>query len=98
MNFSASVDCSQDSVKANWTASIGAIFYMAVAKDQNGNLHSCNSLGSNCLIEGLRCGQNYTAIVIGSNLECNSSASEEVNFMTGRSEVWTSLVQRFKNV
>ncbi|TNN67818.1 Fibronectin type III domain-containing protein 7 [Liparis tanakae] len=82
LNFSASVDCSQDSVKANWTATIGAIFYIAVAEDQSGNVHSCNSMATNCLIEGLRCGQNYTASVIGSNLDCNSSASEEVNFTT----------------
>lgn len=85
--MSVSVDCSQDSARLNWTSSIGVIFYIAVAKDANGNTHSCNSMGTNCLIEGLRCGQNYTASIIGTNLKCNSSASGEVTFMTGRSEV-----------
>lgn len=54
-------------------------------------------MGTNCLIEGLRCGQNYTASVIGTNLKCNSTASEEVTFMTGRSEAWiTCLCHREK--
>ncbi|KAI3375007.1 hypothetical protein L3Q82_021535, partial [Scortum barcoo] len=81
-SFSASVDCSQDSARVNWTMSIGAIFYSAVAEDTDGNLHSCNSMGTSCLIEGLRCGQNYTASIIATNLKCNSTASEEVSFMT----------------
>ncbi|KAA8587297.1 hypothetical protein FQN60_016159, partial [Etheostoma spectabile] len=72
----------QDSATVTWTTSIGAIFYIAVAEDGNGNSHSCNSMGTNCLIKGLRCGQNYTASVIGTNLECNSSASNEVTFTT----------------
>lgn len=87
-NVSASVDCSQDSARVNWTTSIGAIFYIAVAQDSDGNSHSCNSMGTNCLIEGLKCGQNYTASVIGTNLKCNSTTSMEVTFMTGRSEGW----------
>lgn len=45
-------------------------------------------MGTNCLIEGLRCGQNYTASIIGTNLKCNSTISEVVDFKTGRSEGW----------
>ncbi|XP_033507400.2 uncharacterized protein LOC117272533 [Epinephelus lanceolatus] len=82
INVSATVDCSQDSARVNWTTNIGAIFYIAVAEDANGNMHSCNSMGTTCLIEDLRCGQNYTASVVGTNLKCNSSASQEVTFMT----------------
>nr|XP_046264816.1 mucin-4-like [Scatophagus argus] len=81
-NVSVSVDCSQDSARFNWTTSIGAIFYIAVAQDDSGNSYSCNSMGNNCLMEDLACGQNYTASIIGTNLKCNSSASEEVTFMT----------------
>ena len=86
INISVSVDCSQDSARLNWTTRNGAIFYIAVAQDTSGNKQSCNSMGTNCLIEGLTCGQNYTASVIGTNLKCNSTTSEEVAFMTGRSE------------
>ncbi|KAM7379235.1 hypothetical protein PAMP_004800 [Pampus punctatissimus] len=81
-NVSASVNCSQDSARIDWKSSIGVIFYIAVAQDSDGNSHSCNSMGTDCLIEGLKCGQNYTANVIGTNLKCNSTASMEVTFMT----------------
>ncbi|XP_067460816.1 mucin-4-like [Thunnus thynnus] len=81
-NVSASVDCSQDSARVNWTTSIGAIFYIAVAQDTAGNSYSCSSMGTNCLMEDLKCGQNYTANVIATNLKCNSTDSMEVTFMT----------------
>ncbi|XP_071348392.1 LOW QUALITY PROTEIN: pneumococcal serine-rich repeat protein-like [Trachinotus anak] len=92
INVSASVDCSQDSARVNWTTRAGSIFYIAIAQDADGNSHSCNSMGTDCLIEGLRCGQNYTTSVIGTNLKCNSTASEEVTFMTGRSQGWITRV------
>ncbi|XP_008280490.1 mucin-19 [Stegastes partitus] len=79
---SASVECSQDSARVNWTTSIGAVFYIAVAQDANGNSHSCNSVGTSCLIEGLACGQNYTASVVGTNFECNSTINQEISFRT----------------
>ena len=85
-NVSVSVQCSQDSARVNWTTSIGAIFYIAVAQDTNGNSYSCNSMGTNCLLQGLQCGQNYTAHTIGTNLKCNSSSSNVVTFTTGSLE------------
>lgn len=84
-NLAVSVGCSQDSARFNWTTSIGSILYVVVAEDANGYSYSCNSMGTTCLMEGLRCGQNYTASIVGSNLQCNSSASAEIAFMTGRS-------------
>lgn len=84
-NLAVSVGCSQDSARFNWTTSIGSIFYIVVAEDANGYLYSCNSMGATCLMEDLRCGQNYTASIVGSNLQCNSSTSKEIAFMTGKS-------------
>ncbi|XP_017277744.1 serine-rich adhesin for platelets-like [Kryptolebias marmoratus] len=81
-NVSVSESCSQDSATVNWVQSFGALLYFAVAEDASGNSHYCYSLGTNCLIKGLRCGQNYTSKVIGSNLMCNSTESQ-TNFMTG---------------
>ncbi|KAE8290995.1 Fibronectin type III domain-containing protein 7 Precursor [Larimichthys crocea] len=82
-NASVAVECSQDSARVNWTQSIGSVFYIAIAESTDGHSRSCYSFGTNCLIEGLRCGQNYTASVIGTNTRCNSSNSEQVTFMTG---------------
>ncbi|XP_067331701.1 fibronectin-like [Channa argus] len=80
-NVSVSTDCSQDSAMVNWTSSNGAIFYIAVAQDAYGNMHTCNSGSTNCLITGLRCGQNYTTHVISTNFICNRT-SEEAYFRT----------------
>ncbi|XP_034558806.1 fibronectin type III domain-containing protein 7-like [Notolabrus celidotus] len=82
-NIAASVDCSQNSARVNWTTSIGSIFYIATAEDANGNSHSCTSMGTSCLIEGLQCARNYTGSVIGTNMKCNSTISAEVTFETG---------------
>lgn len=82
-NQTVSVGCSQDSARFTWTSSIGSIFYVVVAVDANGYSYSCNSMGTTCLMEGLRCGQNYTASIVGSNLQCNSSSGRELAFMTG---------------
>lgn len=61
------------------------VFYIAVAVDDDGNTYSCNSMGIDCLMEGLSCGQNYNGSIIGTNLNCNSTASEVVAFTTGTS-------------
>lgn len=84
-NVSVSIDCSQDSAKLNWTSSIGVVFYIAVAEDADGKTYSCNSMGTSCLIEGLSCGRKYNGSIIGTNLNCNSTASEMVTFTTGTS-------------
>uniref|UniRef100_A0A3P8SUH6 Fibronectin type-III domain-containing protein n=1 Tax=Amphiprion percula TaxID=161767 RepID=A0A3P8SUH6_AMPPE len=88
-NVTHTTSSDQDSARINWTTSIGAIFYIAVARDANGNSHSCNSMGTSCLIEGLTCGQNYTATVVGTNFNCNSTTNQEISFRTGRSEGWS---------
>ncbi|KAK0153692.1 Fibronectin type III domain-containing protein 7 [Merluccius polli] len=77
-NVSVIVDCSQDSARVNWTAGRGAVFYIATAKHNNGSEHSCTSTGTNCLISGLNCGQNYTVTVTATNFKCNSSVSPDV--------------------
>ncbi|XP_058478916.1 mucin-4-like [Solea solea] len=81
-NASASVDCSQDSARVNWTTSDGAIYYIVIAQESNGNIHGCFSMGSNCLINTLTCGNTYTAKVIATNIECNSTNNEEFTFST----------------
>ncbi|XP_014840249.1 PREDICTED: uncharacterized protein LOC106916456 [Poecilia mexicana] len=82
INVSASAECSPDSARVNWTASHGTIFYIVLAEDANGNSYHCYSMGTTCFMRNLACGQNYTAKVIGNNIDCNSTASQEVHFMT----------------
>ncbi|MED6260228.1 hypothetical protein ATANTOWER_008551, partial [Ataeniobius toweri] len=82
VNVSATAECSPNTAKINWITSHGAIFYIVFAEDANGNSHNCFSMGTTCLMEDLRCGQNYTVKVIGTGVQCNSTASQEVHFMT----------------
>ncbi|XP_054888996.1 serine-rich adhesin for platelets-like [Poeciliopsis prolifica] len=82
INVSASAECSPDSARVNWIASPGTIFYIVLAEDANGNSYHCYSLGTTCFMRNLACGRNYTTKVIGNNIDCNSTASQEVHFMT----------------
>lgn len=81
-NVSAVKECGADSIVMTWK-SVSAIFYVAIAMDSNGVIHSCNSMQLTCEIEGLRCSTNYTAYVIASNFLCNSSKSEMIIIETG---------------
>lgn len=82
-NVSAVKECGADAITMTWTMSGSAIFYVAMAKDSNGVIYSCNSIDLSCKIEGLKCSTNYTAYVIASNFVCNSSESEMVAIETG---------------
>lgn len=75
-------ECGADSITVTWSSG-SAIFYVAMARDSNGVIHSCNSMDLSCTIEGLKCSTNYTAYVIASNFMCNSSESETVTIKTG---------------
>lgn len=75
-------ECGADSITVTWSGG-SAIFYVAMARDRNGVIHSCNSMDLSCKIEGLKCSTNYTAYVLASNFMCNSSESETVTIETG---------------
>lgn len=77
------MDCSSDSVTMNWEYSHGAVFYVATATHPDGTVRTCNSVTTRCSIQGLRCGQTYTAFVIATNFKCNSSESMHVSVETG---------------
>ncbi|XP_044055462.1 uncharacterized protein LOC122877670 [Siniperca chuatsi] len=81
-NVSAVKECGAISVTMTWLLSSSAIFYVAMAKDSNGVIYSCNSMDFTCMIEGLKCSTNYTAYVIASNFMCNSSKSEMISIET----------------
>ena len=60
-----------------------ALFYVAMAMDNYGVIHSCNAMDLMCNIEGMKCSTNYTVYVISSNFFCNSSMSEMIPIETG---------------
>lgn len=75
-----------------WNITGSALFYVAMAEDSNGVIHSCNSMDLTCQIEGLKCSTNYTAYVIASNFMCNSSESEMVTIETGMMKLLTAFL------
>ncbi|RVE73628.1 hypothetical protein OJAV_G00033020 [Oryzias javanicus] len=81
-NVSAVKQCGNDSVLVSWVLSSGSLFYIAMAKDDYGTMHSCNSLDMGCVISGLKCSTKYNVSVIASNFMCNSSESEVVTIET----------------
>ncbi|KAI3368520.1 hypothetical protein L3Q82_025527 [Scortum barcoo] len=82
VKVSAVKECGADSITVTWMMSGSAIFYVAMARDSNGVVQSCNSMDLSCKIKGLKCSTNYTAYVIASNFMCNSSVSEMVTIRT----------------
>ncbi|XP_074491158.1 uncharacterized protein fndc7b [Sebastes fasciatus] len=78
MNVSSARECDAHSITMTWLISGSAIFYIAMAKDSNGVIHSCKSSNLACKIEGLKCSTNYTTYVMASNFMCNSTESEMV--------------------
>ncbi|KAL7397583.1 hypothetical protein ABVT39_024505 [Epinephelus coioides] len=93
-NITAVKECDASSITMTWLISGSSLFYVAMAKDSNGVIHSCSSMDLTCKIMGLTCSTNYTAYVIASNFMCNSSKSEMVTIETAAcppSHVTTSL-------
>ncbi|XP_006797927.2 uncharacterized protein LOC102776891 [Neolamprologus brichardi] len=75
-NISAERNCAKDSISVKWEMSNAAPFYVAMAKDSNGVIHSCNSVDMLCTISGLKCSTSYKVYAIASNFVCNSSESD----------------------
>jgi len=92
-NVTVIVGCSLDSARVNWTVGRGAVYYYATAKHSDGSEHTCTSPNTNCLIEGLNCGQTYNVSVTATNYKCNSSISSHSTMTTGRPTTRLGLVQ-----
>ena len=65
-----------------WRAGVGATGYVATATGDNGHVSSCSSNGTSCSV-WLECGQDYTAAVLSSTSDCNSSTAATVDFTSG---------------
>ncbi|XP_041941446.1 uncharacterized protein LOC121704923 [Alosa sapidissima] len=75
----ASVHCmSNSTMTVQWTESAGGDTYTAMLEDSNGQSTSCQSLGSQCNVSGLHCGQIYHVSVMASDDQCSSAASTDI--------------------
>ncbi|KAJ8390469.1 hypothetical protein AAFF_G00104040 [Aldrovandia affinis] len=83
-NVMAKSECGSDHASLEWEASAGVVSYIATAVHPNGTVRTCTASDSQCQIQGLRCGQTYTASVVATNLKCNSTESANVTLETGQ--------------
>ncbi|KAJ8357216.1 hypothetical protein SKAU_G00200100 [Synaphobranchus kaupii] len=81
-NVTAIRDCGPNTASLEWVASAGAVFYIASAVHADGTVRTCTAMDTQCQIQGLRCGQNYTGSVVATNMKCNSSESARVTLET----------------
>ncbi|XP_073671225.1 uncharacterized protein [Paramisgurnus dabryanus] len=81
-NVSTAYTCSSTSASMTWLTSNGAVFYIAVATHSDGTVHTCISMATECVFQGLRCGGTYDAYVQATNMHCNSSESDHITLKT----------------
>uniref|UniRef100_A0A674DRB0 Uncharacterized LOC115157442 n=1 Tax=Salmo trutta TaxID=8032 RepID=A0A674DRB0_SALTR len=74
-----SSDCLSNAVTASWLASDGSEYYTATLEDGNGMSTTCKSVGKQCNVTGLQCGQVYHVTVAGSDDQCTSPQSVDTH-------------------
>ncbi|XP_055044899.2 uncharacterized protein fndc7b [Misgurnus anguillicaudatus] len=74
-NVDSFLDCATNSLNVNWTVGVTALNYSVLARPAGGDVLNCTSSTSSCIITGLQCGQNYTAVITANNGECQGAES-----------------------
>lgn len=82
-NVTAEASCEGRSALVWWSPSRIAAAYSVVATAQDGHVRTCNATSSNCTLTGLRCEQQYSAVVRARHENCSSNASQSVAIATG---------------
>lgn len=67
--------CGTNAAAVDWRASDGAKTYAAKAIGLDGHGHWCYSNHSNCTWDDLRCGDEYTVLVMAEDEDCTSLPS-----------------------
>ncbi|KAF4097010.1 hypothetical protein G5714_022979 [Onychostoma macrolepis] len=69
------LDCASNSLNVSWALGLTALNYTVLARTTGGAVLSCTTTTSSCIITGLQCGKNYTAVVTANNGECQGPES-----------------------
>ena len=78
------VNCLSGTFAVSWNASKRAEAYSAVIADGNGQRKYCNTTQTNCTVNTLTCGKEYTVTVMSVNGTCVSMPSKPVSVREGR--------------
>ncbi|XP_064190128.1 uncharacterized protein LOC135254105 [Anguilla rostrata] len=78
-NLATTVDCGTSTGTISWVPVLGGVTYLAEAVGAHGHRAACSSNRASCSVK-LDCGRHYTATVISSNGNCNSSLDTTIEF------------------
>ncbi|XP_078524471.1 uncharacterized protein LOC144797641 [Lissotriton helveticus] len=81
-NLEATLNCETGTAFLSWSAAVGALNYVSYVTGPDDEYMSCNTTGTNCSIEGLACGQEYSATVTAFNDLCSGMTSAIHTFQT----------------
>ncbi|XP_059196342.1 uncharacterized protein LOC131977156 [Centropristis striata] len=73
-HISAVMDYYTQTAEVAWYPSDGALWYMAIATTASGHNVTCETNTTNCVLEGLLCGQSYSVYVKAVGPICSSMA------------------------
>ncbi|KAJ3599685.1 hypothetical protein NHX12_033641 [Muraenolepis orangiensis] len=83
-NLHVSLSCSSNVASVTWDLSRGGQQYSVEARSLDGSLlDTCQNYEGTCELQGLRCGQRYTAAVAAEDSDCISAPSKSVEIRTG---------------
>ncbi|XP_051554352.1 fibronectin-like [Myxocyprinus asiaticus] len=75
-------DCQSKAALVSWEPSYVAQSYLLTAVGKDGNVITCNTSNSTCMLTDLRCSNTYNLSVSASNENCTSLPSPNVTFHT----------------
>ncbi|KAM9385761.1 uncharacterized protein fndc7b [Pholidichthys leucotaenia] len=81
-NLEASLSCSNNVASMSWTYIKDRKNYTVKAVDSSGHEDECNSIDTQCDLQNLLCGKEYTATVTAEYETCKSKPSESVTIRT----------------
>ncbi|XP_040264694.1 mucin-3A-like [Bufo bufo] len=75
-------NCSNNSVSLSWHQTPGAMSYIANVTSSVGEMFSCHTTDTNCIINQLKCGQTYNVTVTAINTQCSGPAAIPIKLMS----------------
>lgn len=80
----ADLDCNVNSFAVQWRGSIGDLSsYTAIAIGSDDTRATCDSSTTNCTIQNLKCGLNYSIVVTTSSVDCGTIEGSDYIMQSG---------------
>lgn len=82
--MAADLDCDVNSLAVHWRGSVSETdTYSALAIGSDSTRATCNTTGTNCTIQSLKCGLTYSIVVITSSVTCGSIVGSDYILQSG---------------